>query len=66
MAGRIIGSVLDVGRDTVENVLYFVGRDRRVTGVAFPAEPITLAKQKAADRGLIAAFLLIVYLAMRE
>jgi SAM-dependent methyltransferase len=66
VADRITGSVLDPGCGTGENALYFASRGRKVTGIDFLAEPITLAKQKAADRGLTATFLVMDALALKE
>lgn len=57
VAERISGSVLDVGCGTGDNALFFAGRGHKVTGIDFLAEPIRLAKQKAAERGVQATFL---------
>ena len=38
------------------DALYFAGRGRTVTGIDFPAEPITRVKRKATERGLKATF----------
>jgi ubiquinone/menaquinone biosynthesis C-methylase UbiE len=57
VAGQISGSVLDAGCGTGENALYFAGRRCKVTGIDFLEEPIKRARQKAADRGLQATFL---------
>ncbi|MBX9581469.1 MAG: class I SAM-dependent methyltransferase [Gemmataceae bacterium] len=63
---RITGSVLDAGCGTGENTLFFASRGQRVTGIDFLAEPITLAKRKAAERGLTATFLVMDALALKE
>src|SRR6476469_8430759 len=66
VADRITGSVLDSGCGTGENALFFASRGQKVTGIDFLAEPITLAKQKSADRGLSATFLVMEALALTE
>jgi cyclopropane fatty-acyl-phospholipid synthase-like methyltransferase len=66
VADRITGSVLDAGCGTGENALFLAGRGQRVTGIDFLAEPVTLAKQKAAERGLTATFLVMDALALKE
>jgi cyclopropane fatty-acyl-phospholipid synthase-like methyltransferase len=66
VADRITGSVLDSGCGTGENALFFASRGQKVTGIDFLAEPITLAKQKAAERGLTATFLVMDALALKE
>jgi cyclopropane fatty-acyl-phospholipid synthase-like methyltransferase len=63
---RNAGSVLDPGCGTGENALYFASRGQKVTGIDFLAEPITIAKQKAAERGLTATFLVTDALALKE
>ena len=63
---RVTGSVLDAGCGTGENALYFAGRGRKVTGIDFLAGPITLARQKATDRGLVATFLVMDALALKD
>jgi SAM-dependent methyltransferase len=65
-ADRVTGSVLDAGCGTWENTLFFAGRGQRVTGIDFLAEPIRLAKQKAAERGLAATFLVMDALALKD
>ncbi len=57
VADRITGVLLDAGCGTGENALYFAGRGCRVTGIDFLEEPIRRARQKAAERGLDATFL---------
>ncbi len=66
VAGRITGSVLDAGCGTGENVLYIASRGQKVTGIDFLVEPINRAKQKAAERGLTATFLVMDALALTE
>src|SRR5262245_40379068 len=66
VADRITGSVLDSGCGTGENALYFASRGQKVTGIDFLAEPIQRAKQKAAERGLTATFLVMDALALKE
>lgn len=55
-AGKITGSVLDAGCGTGENALFFASRGHAVTGFDFLDAPIAMAKQKAAERGLAAKF----------
>ena len=66
VADRITGSVLDAGCGTGENALFLASRGQRVTGIDFLAEPITIAKRKAAERGLTATFLVMDALALKE
>ncbi|QEL17791.1 class I SAM-dependent methyltransferase [Limnoglobus roseus] len=66
VADRITGAVLDAGCGTGENALYFAGRGQTVTGIDFLAEPITIAKRKAAERGLTATFLVTDALTLKE
>jgi cyclopropane fatty-acyl-phospholipid synthase-like methyltransferase len=66
VADRISGTVLDAGCGTGENALFFATRGQRVTGIDFLAEPITIAKRKAAERGLTATFLVMDALALKE
>lgn len=66
VADRITGSLLDAGCGTGENALYFASRGQKVTGIDFLAEPITIAKRKAAERGLTATFLVMDALALKE
>lgn len=66
VADRITGSVLDTGCGTGENALFLASRGQKVTGIDFLAEPITLAKRKAAERGLTATFLVMDALALKE
>lgn len=66
VADKITGSVLDSGCGTGENALFFASRGQKVTGIDFLAEPVNLAKQKAAERGLTATFLVMDALALKE
>ena len=65
-ADKIAGSVLDSGCGTGENALFFASRGQRVTGIDFLAEPIQLARRKAAERGLTATFLVMDALVLEE
>ena len=58
--------VLDAGCGTGENALFFAGRGHKVTGIDFLDEPINRAKQKAAERGLTATFLVMDALALKH
>lgn len=66
VAEQVVGSILDVGCGTGENTLYFAERGHKVTGIDFLAGPIAAAKQKAAERGLTATFLVMDALAIKE
>ena len=66
VADQIPGSVLDAGCGTGENALFFAKRGHKVTGIDFLAEPINQAKQKAADRGLTATFLVMDALSLKD
>jgi SAM-dependent methyltransferase len=66
VADRLTGSILDAGCGTGENALFFAGRGHKVTGLDFLAEPIQRAKQKAAERGLTANFLVMDALALND
>ena len=66
VADQITGSVLDAGCGTGENALLFTSRGQKVTGIDFLAEPIARAKQKAAERGLTATFLVMDALKLKE
>lgn len=59
VADQIAGSILDAGCGTGENAHFFAARGHRVTGVDFLEQPIAMAKQKAKERGLTAAFLVM-------
>jgi len=66
VAEQIIGSILDAGCGTGENALFFASRSHRVTGIDFLAEPIRRAKQKGAERGVTATFLVMDALALND
>lgn len=66
VADQITGSILDSGCGPGENALYFVGRGQKVTGIDFLAEPIHLAKRKAAEKVLTATFLVTDALALQK
>ena len=59
VASKIVGSILDAGCGTGENALFFAQRGYKVTGIDYLREPIERAKQKAAERGIQATFLVI-------
>jgi SAM-dependent methyltransferase len=54
--GEIVGDVLDLGCGTGENALYLASLGRRVVGVDTSPVAIERAREKAAARGLPAAF----------
>jgi len=66
VADRLSGSILDSGCGTGENALFFASRGHKVTGIDFLAEPIKRAKQKAMERGVMATFLVMDALALKE
>src|SRR5205807_6246076 len=66
VADQISGSILDAGCGTGENALFFAIRGQKVTGIDFLEEPIQRAKQKAAERGLSATFLVLDALALKD
>ncbi|HBI43346.1 MAG TPA: SAM-dependent methyltransferase [Planctomycetales bacterium] len=66
VSDQIAGSILDAGCGTGENALIFASRGQKVTGIDFLAEPINRAKQKAAERGLTATFLVMDALALKN
>lgn len=66
VADQILGSILDSGCGTGENALYFASRGHMVMGIDFLAEPISVAKQKATERGLTATFLVMDALALKD
>ena len=55
-AGRVIGSVLDVGCGTGENALYLASRGHAVIGLDGSETAVAMARQKAAARALPAQF----------
>ena len=57
VADEITGSILDAGCGTGENALFFAAKGHDVTGFDFFEGAIESAKQKAAQRGLEATFL---------
>src|SRR2546423_10235011 len=59
VADQIKGSVLDAGCGTGDTALFFASRGNKVTGIDFLEVPIKRAKQKAAERGLTATFLVM-------
>jgi cyclopropane fatty-acyl-phospholipid synthase-like methyltransferase len=57
VADRITGSVLDAGCGTGDTALFLAGRGCKLTGIDFLDVPIHRARQKAAQRGVAARFL---------
>jgi SAM-dependent methyltransferase len=57
VADRVVSPVLDAGCGTGDTALFFAARGHRVTGIDFLEEPLRRARQKAAERGLSATFL---------
>jgi SAM-dependent methyltransferase len=55
--GEIVGDVLDVGCGTGENALHLAALGHRVVGIDAAPTAIARAREKAAARGLQAAFL---------
>jgi SAM-dependent methyltransferase len=66
VADKITGSTLDAGCGTGDNALFFASRGHKVTGIDFLAEPIKRAKQKAAERGQTATFLVMDALMLKD
>ena len=66
VADQITGSLLDAGCGTGDNALYFASRGQKVTGIDFLAKPISQAKKKATERGLLATFLVMDALALED
>ena len=66
VADQIKGSILDAGCGPGDNALFFASRGNKVTGIDFLEGPIKRAKQKAAERGLTATFLVMDALALNE
>lgn len=65
-ADQITGSILDAGCGTGENALFLASRGHKVTGIDFLEEPIEQAKQKAAEQGLSATFLVMDALHLKD
>src|SRR5262249_21142037 len=65
-AGLVGAAVLDVGCGTGDTALFLAARGHRVTGIDFLEEPIRRARQKAAERGLPATFLVRDALALTD
>lgn len=59
IADRVVGSIFDAGCGTGDNALFFAQRGHPVTGVDYIEEPIRRAKQKAADKGINATFVVM-------
>jgi 2-polyprenyl-3-methyl-5-hydroxy-6-metoxy-1,4-benzoquinol methylase len=59
IANNVTGSILDAGCGTGENALFFAQRGHKVTGIDYLRGPIERAKQKEAQRGIQATFLVI-------
>jgi cyclopropane fatty-acyl-phospholipid synthase-like methyltransferase len=57
VADRIVSPVLDAGCGSGEAALFLAARGHRVTGIDFVGEAIRRARDKAAQRGLAAEFL---------
>jgi SAM-dependent methyltransferase len=66
VADQLTGSILDAGCGTGDNALFLASRGHKVTGIDFLAEPINRAKQKAAERGVTATFLVMDALALKN
>lgn len=66
VADQITGSILDSGCGTGEIALLFASRGHKVTGIDFLAEPIAIAKRKAAERNQAATFLQKDALSLKE
>jgi len=66
VADQISGVILDSGCGTGENALFFAKRGHKVTGIDFLPEPISIANQKATERGLTATFLVMDALTLKD
>jgi cyclopropane fatty-acyl-phospholipid synthase-like methyltransferase len=66
VADRISGSVLDAGCGTGDTALFLAGRGCKVTGIDFLDVPIQRARQKAAERGVQATFLVKDALTLKD
>ncbi len=58
IAEKITGSILDAGCGPGDNALFLASRGNAATGFDFLEGPIAAAKQKAAEKGLPATFLI--------
>jgi len=65
-ADKINGSILDIGCGPGDNALFFASRGHAVTGADFLEEPIARAKQKAAEGGIAATFVVRDALQLRS
>jgi cyclopropane fatty-acyl-phospholipid synthase-like methyltransferase len=66
VADQISGSILDAGCGTGDTALFLASRGCKVTGIDFLEVPIQRAKQKAAERGLTAIFLVKDALTLKD
>ncbi len=66
LADQVVGSVLDAGCGSGEHALFFAARGHKATGIDFLEEAIRRAKQKAAERGLAANFLVMDALHLQD
>jgi cyclopropane fatty-acyl-phospholipid synthase-like methyltransferase len=66
VADQITGSVLDAGCGTGDTALFLAGRGCKVTGIDFLDVPIQRARQKAAERGVQATFVVMDALALKD
>lgn len=66
VADQIMGSILDSGCGTGENAFFFASRGHTVTGIDFLSEPNSIAKRKAAERGLSVTFLVMDALTLKD
>lgn len=57
VSDQVVSPVLDAGCGTGDTALFFASRGHRVTGIDFLEEPVGRARRKAAERGLVAEFL---------
>jgi SAM-dependent methyltransferase len=62
--GEVVGDVLDLGCGTGENALFLASRGHRVIGIDASPTAVARAKEKAAARGVPAAFLVADALAL--
>src|SRR6516165_8219252 len=66
VAAQITGSVLDAGCGTGDTAIFLAGRGCKVTGIDFLDLPIQRAKQKAAERGVQATFMVKDALTLKD